>query len=69
MNLYKFDTESIDNLTQEMLDSVNVTMPNNNGDYSDRETFIKATKSEKETANKILDTIQEIIDSNKLPNI
>lgn len=70
MPMHFFKSDAISGfLTQDMLDNLNVPIPNNDGFYSTKEEFIEANDIAKNTAKMILSNISTIIDNKQLPNI
>lgn len=68
--MHKFDSHDVQGfITDSMLANLNVTMPNNDGEYPSREEFIHADNVAQDTARNILLTVEHIIDNNELPNI
>jgi len=68
--MHKFTVESVDEVvTKESLKSINVTIPNNDGEYPTTKEFEEADAIAHEAAGNVIKVIDKIIKEDKLPNI
>lgn len=68
--MQEFTVESLEkSLTQDMLDGINVSMPNNDGSFPSVEEFISVSADSERIADQIFTSIDNIISSHQLPNI
>ncbi len=68
--MHEFTPSSVDEfLTQELLNNINVTLPNNEGEYLSVEDFICASDETQDIADQVLTSVEQLISRHTLPNV